>query len=282
MSFVDRIRACRRFDPAGFRPFRAGGQTVGWVRHGFAERLRTFPEVFAVSDDAVELAPRLTGFAERTREVERVLRVLAAEGAITGWRDEAYPVASRYGAPALFQMERAAVPLFGVRAYGIHVNGLVHREGELLMWVGRRSLDKPVAPGKLDQLVAGGQPAGLSLADNLRKEAEEEASIPPALAATAVPTGAVTYCTERQEGLRNDALFVYDLELPPAFVPVNRDGEIAEFMLRPIEWVADVVRDSDAFKFNCSLVVIDFLIRHGQIKPEDPDYLELVTGLHRG
>jgi hypothetical protein len=35
----------------------------------------------------------------------------------------------------------------------------------------------------------------------------------------------------------------------------------------------------DAFKFNCSLVVIDFLIRHGLIAPADANYFELVTGL---
>jgi hypothetical protein len=35
----------------------------------------------------------------------------------------------------------------------------------------------------------------------------------------------------------------------------------------------------DDFKFNCSLVVIDFLIRHGVITPADPDYFDLVTGL---
>ena len=41
------------------------------------------------------------------------------------------------------------------------------------------------------------------------------------------------------------------------------------------------VRDTDDFKFNCALVVIDFLIRHGLLTPDDePDYLRLVSGLH--
>ena len=48
----------------------------------------------------------------------------------------------------------------------------------------------------------------------------------------------------------------------------------------PIAEVAEIVRGSrDVFKFNCSLVVIDFLIRHGQIGPEHPEYFYLVTGL---
>jgi hypothetical protein len=94
------------------------------------------------------------------------------------------------------------------------------------------------------------------------------------------PVGAVSYCTERSEGLRHDVLFCYDLELPADFVPVNTDGEIAEFYLWPSDRVAETVRDSDDFKFNCALVVIDFLIRHGLIQPDHPDYVALLRGLH--
>ena len=34
-------------------------------------------------------------------------------------------------------------------------------------------------PGLLDQMVAGGQPAGKSFVQNVKKESEEEASLPP-------------------------------------------------------------------------------------------------------
>jgi hypothetical protein len=44
----------------------------------------------------------------------------------------------------------------------------------------------------------------------------------------------------------------------------------------------ELVRTSDAFKFNCSLVVIDFLIRNGLIGPEHPEYLDLAAGLRSG
>jgi hypothetical protein len=40
------------------------------------------------------------------------------------------------------------------------------------------------------------------------------------------------------------------------------------------------VEAGDDFKFNCALVVIDFLIRHGLIAPDHPDYVALVRGLH--
>ena len=41
------------------------------------------------------------------------------------------------------------------------------------------------------------------------------------------------------------------------------------------------MRTSYDFKFNVSLVLIDFMIRTGHITPEnEPNYLALVTGLH--
>ena len=280
MSFLDRVAECRVFDPSRYRPFRVDGAGVGLVAAGFAETLREFADVFRVSAEAVDLADGIDGFDHRTRAVDGVLRRLAGRGAIAGWRDEPYPVARSHAHPPLFTMERAAVPLFGVRACGVHMNGFVRDAGGVKMWIGRRSLGKPTGPGKLDQLVAGGRPAGVSVRDTLIKECAEEAAIPAGLAARAVPVGGVSYCTERPEGLRRDVLFDFDLELPADFRPANADGEISDFYLWPMERVIETVRDTDDFKFNCALVVIDFLIRHGFIGPGDPEYVDLLGGLH--
>ena len=279
MSFLDRVAACAPADLAAYHPFRIDGQDVGWVAPAFAEVLRPFGDVFRVADD-VSLTPGLDDPERRTRAVEEVLRRLADDGLVPGWRDEPYPVAKAFSAAPLMTLERAAVPLFGIRAYGVHLNGIVRDGSSISMWIGRRAADKPTAPGKLDQVVAGGQPAGISPWDNLIKESGEEASITPDLVASARAVGAITYCTARPEGLRNDVLFVYDLELPGDFRPVNIDGEIDDFYLWTLDRVTETVRDSVAFKFNCALVVIDFLIRHGHIGPEDPDYVALVDGLH--
>jgi hypothetical protein len=76
-------------------------------------------------------------------------------------------------------------------------------------------------------------------------------------------------------------LFNYDLELPPEFIPVNSDGEIEEFFLWPIRRVIDELAGAADFKFNVAFVIIDFLIRHGFVGPEEPDYLFLVRALRR-
>jgi len=279
LSFLDRIALCRSWDPAAYRPFVIDGRALGRVGHDLARRLSDFPRVFQVGETAVVLNPALADFESRGRAVEDVLRPLSEAGKVGRWRGEAYPVTRRWGEPPLMVLDRGAVPAFGVRGFGVHLNGLVQGPEGLRVWVARRSRDKPTAPGKLDHIVAGGQPHGLGIRENLAKECAEEADIPAELAARAVAVGAVTYRCARPEGLRDDVLFCFDLDLPADFVPRNTDGEVESFSLWPIERVIETVRESDDFKFNVNLVILHLLIRRGFLGPDEPGYQEILEGL---
>ena len=105
--------------------------------------------------------------------------------------------------------------------------------------------------------------------------------VPQAMARRAVPVSVVSYRRVAERGLRRDVLYCYDLELPEDFEPRNTDGEVESFMCLPVEDVAQIVRDTDEFKLNCNLVIIDFLVRHGVIDPGMPGYLDLVLGLRQ-
>lgn len=283
MSYLDRIFAANTHRLDGYLPFLVDGIRVGCVSHGFAETLSQWPEVFRIKDRhialAADLEPAGVPVAERTRAVGEVLERLRERGLIDGWRDELYPVNRTWSEPAGLLIERAAVPWFGVRGYGVHMNGYVREPDGMRMWVARRSLTKPTGPGKLDQMVAGGQPANIGLRENMIKECEEEAGIPPKFAGRVCAVGAISYALETSIGFRPDLIFNFDLELPGDFSPVNTDGEVEDFYLWPMERVMETVRESDAFKFNCALVVIDFLVRHGHIAADDPEYSEIVEGL---
>jgi hypothetical protein len=91
--------------------------------------------------------------------------------------------------------------------------------------------------------------------------------------------GFTSYLIRNYEGVRNDVLFCYDIALPEDFRPVNTDGEIEEFYLWPIERVIEILATTEEFKFNVALVIVDFLVRHGFISPEDPSYPEIVLNL---
>jgi hypothetical protein len=280
MSFRHHIVSCNNYDPARVVPLFAGRDRVGLLRHDNAAALRRFPDVFAVADDRVNLVAR-GDVAAVSRAVDAVVDALVAEKRVPKWRNETFDVAPRWGAPAVFRLDRGAVPFFGTRAYGVHLNGYLWESGSLHLWVGRRAPDKRVAPDKLDNIVAGGIGNGHGLQETLLKEGVEEASIPRNLTSDALPAGVVSYRMESELGVRDDVLFVFDLEMPADFVPKNQYGEIAHFELMPASAVLDRVRTSDDFKFNVNLVILDFALRHGILRPDDLEYLDVATGLHR-
>jgi len=291
-GFLERVREVNNLGEGretllrGFRRLTVDGAALGLVSPALAPLLLEDRHGGVFREDGpggLTLDPALAGPEARTAAVDRVLRALRAEGALEGWREERYPVLGSFGEPPAFLLERAAAAAFGIKAYGVHVNGYVRgADGRERLWVARRSAAKPTWPGMLDHLVAGGQPHGVSPMENVVKECQEEASIPEALARTARPVGAVAYETLGPRGVGRDVLFCFDLELPESFVPVPQDGEVDEFMLLDVSDAAALVRDTRQFKPNCNLVVIDFLVRHGHISPEEPGYLDLLRALRGG
>ncbi|MBT4739857.1 MAG: DUF4743 domain-containing protein [Rhodospirillaceae bacterium] len=282
MSFLDRIQACNRCDLSGFIPFVADQQTIGWVRPHFAEHLAKADQVFMVTDESVSFSDALETPAARSAAIAAIAPDWVGSGLVAKLRKEIYPARKTWSGTDHFQLDRALAPLFGVRAYGVHLNGYVEKHDGIHLWIGRRSADRRVEPDKLDNMVAGGQPANLGLMENLIKECAEEADVPSPLAATATPVGTVSYCFETEAGLKPDTLFCYDLVVPEDFEPRNQDGEIADFRLMPIQEALSLIQTGDAFKFNVSLVILDFAIRHGVLSPDtEPDYEAILGGLHR-
>lgn len=279
MRFLDKIDACNRWNPDDFHPFLLNGERLGSLRPSAVAVLARWPQHFRLSDGALHWYNAPAEVAGRTAVLAEVAQYLAEAGVIDPLHGEFYPVTSGNREQARALIDRSGAPFFGMRAFGQHLNGFVRTAHGIEIWIGRRAANRRHYPGRLDHLVAGGLPAGLDLAENLRKECAEEAGMPPALADQAVAVGAITYCRDSERGLKPDVMYCYDLELPDAFTPHCTDGEVESFTRLPAQTVAELVRDTDEFKINCTLVIIDFLIRHGLIDQRDPDYLAIIRGL---
>ncbi len=258
-TLLRHIRACNSAVlPGGRRPLRLGTAQIGWVEPSIARRLLAL--------GAVEAGNAVT-FAEAAA-LARTAAALAEDG-VYPWRGEAFDVRETPEGPALGQIDRGALPSLGVLAWGVHVNGLVHRpkggHGGLHLWIARRAANKLLDPGKLDHFVAGGVAAGMTVEETLAKEAGEEAGLPRALALRARRVATIAYAMERPEGLRRDVLACYDLKLAEEFRPRAVDGEVAGFELWPVGEVLDRVRRTDDFKFNVNLVLTDLCLRLGLV-----------------
>lgn len=273
------IERVNRWDADRFRPLLLGERRVGRIRHDFAPALAAFPAAFAVADEAVRLVPRDP--EALTDAVAVAGRRLVADGLVPQWRNEWFDVMAGDDERSLFRVDRGFLPRLGIRAAGVHLHGYVRRADGIHLWIARRSPTKKLDPDKLDNMVAGGIGAGHGPWTTLVKEAEEEASLTPELVARARPVGIVSYLMEREEGVRDDLLYLYDLEMPEGVVPRPNDDEIAAFQLMPAADVLAAVRDTDDVKFNVNVTLIDFFVRHGLLRPGDPDYLAICRGLRR-
>ena len=298
-AFINRVKENNVVDMGNCEwgahvPFVCDGVRYGYLKNDFAEKLGVeFPDTFrmrgTVSTKRITFSDEVENMdAEgRTKAMLDVCKLLRNKGKIRGWRNEMLPVSTSFSSEAAFLIERAAYPIFGIKAYGIHVNGYVCKDScskaPSHLWVATRSKSKSTWPSMLDHIVAGAQPANITPSENVIKECGEEANIDHSLAQQARAAGAVSYRGSDEYGnLKRDAIFCYDLELPADFVPTPVDGEVELFKLESIDWVVDKIIEGGAkgFKPNCHLVIIDFLIRHGIVPADAHRYLELV-GLMR-
>jgi 8-oxo-dGTP pyrophosphatase MutT (NUDIX family) len=252
--FQRHIDACNNAILPGNRTsLRIAGELVGWADPAIATLLRSLPAI-------------TSGPGGLTLHEPAALPAIArsfAERGLYRFRNEAFDVRAQPGGRVLSTIDRGALPAFGVMAEGVHLNGLVKKPEGLHVWVARRAADKALDPGKLDHLAAGGVSAGMGAWDTLIKECAEEASIPGDLVRQAIKTAEISYNMDRPEGLRRDVLQCYDLYLPEDFVPIAADGEVESFALWPIERAYTTVRDTDDFKFNINLVLINLFARLG-------------------
>ena len=279
-----RLRRALAPSEVRYRPFLVAGTMLGFIDDERAARLARLGPL-RVERGYVALDERLATCEARSGAMADVALALRAEGALPAWRDERYAIAPQFGSPPLFFIERGAARYFGLRTWAAHANGIVRPDGATLMWLARRSPDKAVDPGLLDNLVGGGVAAGLRVDETLVKEAWEEAGIGALLARSARPAGAVHLRRPLFDGLQRETVFVHDLALPQEFVPANQDGEAVEHRLVDVAEAARAIAqsdDPDEVTVDASLVVLDYLIRLGEIAPDQPGFAALEALRHAG
>ncbi len=284
MSYLDHIQQCNSFVREDYLPFYIENKQYGLAKREFVENLKKYPDVFEITSKRLLINSRLDTLEKRNLALDPILQELHSSGVIDTWVGEKYAVNQCFGETPAMLIERAAVSFFGIRGYGVHVNGLVTKNNQTYIWIAKRATDKPFWPGKLDQMVAGGQPAGISRLSNVIKESKEEANIPKKIAENAKFVSELHYRGEsslgNKRGLNVDTLFNYDLWLPEDFIPKNTDGEVDDFQLMSLEEMAYITDTSDDFKDNCNLVNIDLLIRQGVITSDHPDYTKIKQQLY--
>ncbi|CAL4162647.1 unnamed protein product [Meganyctiphanes norvegica] len=290
-SLMKVLRKCNSFLLQGLKsvqgecqPLYACGRQIGVIRPDVACYLLEYSHVFTPTPHGFFLNQQLDSYTLRSSAIDVVLRDLRAKNILTafrGWREECFNVWADFGTEPIFQIERSAATVLGVRAFGVHVMGYTRspKDGSMMIWIQKRAANKPTYPGMMDTMVGGGITAGFTPSQVMKKESAEEASIPEHLSRNARSCGSVSFFAESERGLHANTEFVYEIELPEDFVPTNADGEVEGFELVTVaDFISRVA--SSKYKLTSVPVAVDFLIRHGLINSETeaefPALMELI------
>ena len=124
------------------------GAHVGLLSREFSlTLLANFPLVFRrAGEEEITFTESLNSSDSRSKAVHTMLvKLKDQEGSaqtfpqLRGWRAECYEIRQSLSQPSLFSLERSASPLFGVRKYGVQINGHVqHSQLGLCLWLQKR------------------------------------------------------------------------------------------------------------------------------------------------
>lgn len=279
------IGAARAHDAAARVPFFLAGAPqrieAGSVSRAHLGALRRWPRWLALHDDRVVLHVHAAARADALAAMNGVLR---DEGLIVAWRNEPFALFDVNGRALGVSIERAATRFWGTLTLGAHCNGYVAGPGgpPARLWIARRSPDKATDPGKLDNLVGGGVPAGQSPREAVVREAWEEAGLQPQHLKGLARGHVLHLLRDIPEGLQREWIHVYDLALPPGLTPRNQDGEVAELTLHGLA-PALALAAGGQMTVDASLVTLDFALRHRLLEPRAQARLEsAAAGLFAG
>ncbi|GLD98777.1 hypothetical protein PINS_up007495 [Pythium insidiosum] len=267
--------------PSGRHPI------IGRVRRDRLASLKRFADVFDVAEDEVLIRAALDSTEARTRAFRAMSETMRAEGAFPLWQDELYAAKRSFGDAPVFLYNRGVGSTFGLSQFATHLNGFVRdasTSAVASVWIATRSSSKKHWPGRLDTVVGGGLPASTSALDNMVKESYEEAGFRAQwMRPRLVSAGSISYLLDDANGLQNNTMFVYDVELPVDVTPRNVDHEVEAFALWPMADVMQALSEEpERFKPDICLVLLDFAVRHGVLTPDNTRDLQALERSLKG
>ncbi len=193
-----------------------------------------------------------------TGDITTGLNLLASrlhEAGLAGaWRNEQLAVCDVKG-QRVGTVERAAVRPLGIATQAVHLVGLTP-DGRF--WVQQRAFDKPNDPGQWDTLMGGMVSSHDTVEAALVRETWEEAGLTPEQLYSLTHGGVLSLRKPSADG--NGAGYVvehidwYTCTVPEGVVPVNQDGEVAQFALMGAAQLLDAVQGG-AFTLEASLIL---------------------------
>ena len=165
-----------------------------------------------------------------TTGLNQLAGVLRDAGLAGAWRNEQLAVRNESGGQ-IGTVERGAVRPLGIATLAVH---LVGQSPDGRFWVQQRAFDKPNDPGKWDTLMGGMVSSVDTVETALERETWEEAGLNIADLKNLRYGGRQSNCRPSSDGAAGymqEFIEWYVATLPDGLMPINQDGEVAQFAL---------------------------------------------------
>ena len=159
----------------------------------------------------------------------------------------------------IFNIKRNFLSLFGLPSYGVHCNVWKKHKDKFIIYFAKRSEKSKSFPGYVDNTVAGGQPINLSIFENLKKEAYEEAGISSKFLKKVQRGNIVSYFHNNNNNFISAVIFNYHLNKVDELKLKNIDGEVESFFSLPLENIYKLL-EKNLLKPNCIIPILDFIL----------------------
>ena len=165
-----------------------------------------------------------------TTGLNQLADLLRDAGLAGAWRNEQLAVRNESGGQ-IGTVERGAVRPLGIATLAVH---LVGQSPDGRFWVQQRAFDKPNDPGKWDTLMGGMVSSVDTVETALERETWEEAGLNIADLKNLRYEGRQSNCRPSSDGAAGymqEFIEWYVATLPDGLMPINQDGEVAQFAL---------------------------------------------------
>ena len=172
----------------------------------------------------------MLGQSDVTTSLNKLANLLRNAGLAGAWRNEQLAVRDELGTQ-VGTIERGAVRPLGIATLAVH---LVGQTTDGRFWVQQRALNKPNDPGKWDTLMGGMVSSDDTVETALKRETWEEAGLHIIELKELRYGGLESNCRPSSDGAAGymqEFIEWYVATVPDGLIPINQDGEVAQFAL---------------------------------------------------
>ena len=251
------------FNEKEFLPIKFKNFNIGWIH----KKNTTVRNLFEINDESIEIN-KIIKILKNKKIIQKVIKkkFKEVEYCPVFKREAKFPKLNFnhnviFGGNSFFNIQRSLLSIFGFPQYGVHCNAWSKKKGATFFHLAKRSKKLDDFPGLYDNLIGGGQPVGISIIQNLKKEAYEEAGLEDISLNNLKRGNTINYFHNHNYLAFSGIIFIYDLEVDGKTSFRNIDGEVEKFECFYVDEIYKIF-EKKLLKPNSIIPIADFFLRN--------------------